>query len=625
MLPPRCLLLLAGCTLLGPGAAAAEKEVVNSLGMKLVRIEPGQFLMGSGEGPPQSREEWLTREWDEAPAHRVRISRPFYLGVHEVTNAQYRQFDPDRKGADDEPVSHVTWQQAVEFCRWLAKKEGKPYRLPTEAEWEYACRAGTTTTYYTGDNLTTEQANLGVSRDGKRQGPVKVGSYPANPWGLCDMVGNVAEWCHDWYGPYESGEQIDPVGRADGHARVTRGWSTLAPSFAVASRYIRSANRSGHLPEDGNRYTGFRVVQAELPATRPLPMAAPPLHQQDVKQSAAPKDGPDPGKPHFVSYPQEKKNATIPPNTWGPIFSAHNHYAAVCVCPNGDVLAAWYSTVSESGRECAQAATRLRAGADQWEPASLFFMVPDVNCHAPVLFSDGKRLYHFCTQSLHGWDYAADMMRTSDDSGATWSRPRIILPRDDPHALSQPCSAIRTKDGALILACDGDGHRDERTMLSRDGGQTWKVGDGDMRKSAGRYAIHPALVERGDAALLAFLRGPHPMPVAVSTDRGDSWQVQDTPFPGISVGQKAAALKLASGALLLCSFDNKKQLVGGGTFAALSTDDGKTWAYIRKVDGAGGYMALAQAANGVIFLVGSRMGAVAFNEAWFREGKALGN
>jgi hypothetical protein len=294
------------------------------------------------------------------------------------------------------------------------------------------------------------------------------------------------------------------------------------------------------------------------------------------------------------------------------------------VCPNGDVLAAWYTTVEEEGRELAQAASRLRAGADRWDPPSLFFDVPDVNDHAPVLLGDGKRIYHFSTQSLHGWDYASDVLRVSDDSGATWSKPRIILSRDDPDHLSQPCSALLAKDGTLVLACDGDNHDRERLLLSRDRGATWSVAAGDLRKQAGRYVIHPAIVERADGTLLSFMRGPDPMPVFVSKDLGDTWAEQATPFPGISVGQKAAVLKLRSGGLLLCSHDNKKRLVGGGTFAALSLDDGKTWPHVRKVAGPDGYMSLAQTPDGVIYLVGPngfKINCAAFNEAWLKERK----
>ena len=214
-------------------APLAGTAFTNWVQMRFVRIEPGEFVMGQGDAPPRTRDEWLQRDYDEAPAHRVRISKPFYLAIHEVTNAQYGQYDPRHrerwagKGAgsqDTDPVTFVTWQQAVAYCDWLSKREGRPYRLPTEAEWEYACRAGTTTPWNTGERITAQQANLGLAKDGRsRQGVVAVGSYPANGWGLFDVHGNVAEWCSDWYGPYEPGLQCDPVGRSDGYgARRSR-------------------------------------------------------------------------------------------------------------------------------------------------------------------------------------------------------------------------------------------------------------------------------------------------------------------------------------------------------------------------------------------------------------------
>ncbi len=611
-----------------------------------MRIEPGEFTMGHAARPPQSEQEWRQWDYDEAPAHKVRLTRAFYLAAHEVTNKQYEQFDPKHKelrgkfGAygqgkasttDDEPATMVSWQQAVDFCAWLSKNEGLPYRLPTEAEWEYACRAGTTTVFNTGDSLTPEQANIGLARDGKSKiATLPVGSYPPNPWGLYDMHGNVEEWCLDWYGPYEAGEQVDPVGRADGFVRVTRGGSYSIMSYAPDNaHFCRSANRSGYLPDDANRCTGFRVALGAPPAGKPLPPPEPPLFQRDVRQALGKGDiqlfaaksrlspfpsGPDPAKPYFVSYTRDKTNPTIPANSWGPVFSAHNHFTALCVCPNGDVLAAWYTTKSESGRELAQAASRLRVGADRWEPASSFLDVPDVNDHAPVLLCDGKRIWHFSSQALTGWDDTTVCARTSDDSGATWSKPRVILPRHDPDHLSQSCSAFVAPDGLLGLAVDGDNHRRERLMTSRDGGLTWRVGRGDVK------GIHPAAVRLDGGSVIAFTRGIDPMPVFRTDDLGDTWQAGVTPFPRQVVGQKAAALRLASGAIFLCSHDTSKQVVEGGVFAALSDDEARTWRHVRKLEGVGGYMSAAQAPNGVIYVFGSRMSCVAFNEAWLREG-----
>lgn len=585
--------------------AAPERERVNSVGMTLVRIEAGTFTRGSGTAPPRSRAEWESRDADESPAHPVTIRKAYFLGATEVTCAQYRAFDPEKKGADADPVTQVTWDQAVAYCRWLSAKEGKPYRLPSEAEWEYACRAGTTTAFSTGDAVNAEQAHFKGSK------PLPVGGRPANPWGLFDMHGNVSEWCLDWYGDYAADAAVDPVGPFSGAARVTRGGNFLMGS----PRHVRSANRSGHLPDDANRATGFRVAQADAldePADRKV--AVVPAEGPD------PRVGPDPATPYFLDYGKENLGPKIPKDAWGPVFGAWNHYAALCALPDGSLLAAWYTTLDEAGRELAQAGSVLPAGKKQWTPAELFFDVPDVNDHAPVLLAHGGRVYHFFTQSLRGWDDAAVCLRIRE-SGAAWSAPRIILSRNDPRHLSQPTSAFAAADGTIVLACDGDGHRDERLLLSSDRGQTWTVAKGDLRKASGKNVLHPAIVPRADGAVLAFLRGADPMPLLASTDRGETWEPQELSFPGIGVGQKAAALRLASGALLLVSFDDKRKQFGGGAFAALSTDEGRMWPHVRRVDGVTGYLSAAQSPNGVLTVFGSKMTCVSFNEAWVKAGK----
>jgi len=248
-------------------SAQASETFVNSVGMKFVRIQPGSFMMGQDKGG----------DWDERPVHKVNIRKPFDISATEVTNAQYEQFDPEHRALrgklgfserDDEAVVFVSWHDAAAFCEWLSKKEDKPYRLPTEAEWEYACRAGTETAYHTGDTLPGEfQKNPRMSwfpdparrRRGAEPLPLTVAKTGANPWGLFDMHGNVEEWCCDWYGPYEHSEQTDPIGRAEGDFKVTRGGS-----HSTQVSFLRSANRLGALPDDKSWLIGFRVVAGEM-------------------------------------------------------------------------------------------------------------------------------------------------------------------------------------------------------------------------------------------------------------------------------------------------------------------------------------------------------------------------
>lgn len=192
--------LLAGILPLAP-------TVTNSIGMELVLIPPGIFRMGSPSSEAQ-------RSGDEGPQRTVMISKPFYMGKHPVTRAEwYKIMDGDTLRADL-PIDGVTWDECQEFCRKLSEKEGISYSLPTEAQWEYACRAGTQTAFAWGDTLTSQHANFngnhpyGVSPEPNawdlgRTSPV--GSYIPNIWGLYDMHGNVLEWCQDRYGPYESG------------------------------------------------------------------------------------------------------------------------------------------------------------------------------------------------------------------------------------------------------------------------------------------------------------------------------------------------------------------------------------------------------------------------------------
>ncbi|MEZ0274794.1 MAG: formylglycine-generating enzyme family protein [Roseimicrobium sp.] len=260
----RLLALALTCFALALPAASAlaagpsTKEVTNSIGMKLVRIEPGSFVMGQ-DGPPSDYRmvkhpaRFDDADWDEKPAHKVTISTPFHIAATEVTLGQYRQFKPEHgKGEDTDPVTEVSWNDATAFCEWLSAKEGRTYRLPTEAEWEYACRAGTTTLFHTGDALPEgfhkwhrdtvvrkrffpDDKLPAEYQPASSKASLKVAQTPPNAWGLYDMHGNVSEWCADWYGPYEKEETANPFGRSEGDFRVIRGGS-----HSVFTRFLRS-------------------------------------------------------------------------------------------------------------------------------------------------------------------------------------------------------------------------------------------------------------------------------------------------------------------------------------------------------------------------------------------------
>jgi formylglycine-generating enzyme required for sulfatase activity len=245
-------------------------RVINGVGMAFVRLPAGTFWMGSPANEPE-------RGSDEGPRRKVTIRRPFYLAVHPVTQAQFlavcgrnpAAFAPGRGGALTHPVEMVAWDEAGEFCQRLGERPeerqaGRTYRLPTEAEWEYACRAGTATAFAFGPGLASTQANFDGGRPGggAARGPylqrtTPIGSYPANAWGLYDMLGNVWEWCQDWYDPdyYRKGPPADPPGPERGDRRVVRGgaWNSHGKGCRCASRY-------GYRPEHRGNHLGFRVV-----------------------------------------------------------------------------------------------------------------------------------------------------------------------------------------------------------------------------------------------------------------------------------------------------------------------------------------------------------------------------
>jgi formylglycine-generating enzyme required for sulfatase activity len=241
--------------------AQSPKEITNSIGMKLVLIPKGTFMMGSPES-----EQGRQKNEDQ---HEVTISKDYYLGVHEVTQAQYETVmgtNPSHfQGAivgnenADLPVENVSWDDAVEFCKKLSdlpeeKKAGRVYRLPTEAQWENACRAGSKTAYLFDDEegLLPEYGWFNRNSSDRTH---TVGLLEPNAWGLYDMHGNVWEWCSDWYGEYPKGAVRNPTGPKVGSDRVCRGGSW---DFEAAN--CRSALRNWNYPSLRLDYYGLRVA-----------------------------------------------------------------------------------------------------------------------------------------------------------------------------------------------------------------------------------------------------------------------------------------------------------------------------------------------------------------------------
>lgn len=247
---------------------AAEKAFRNSLGMEFVLIPAGTFIMGSPQAEPH-------RSKSEVQ-HPVTISSPFYMQTTEVTLKQWwavmgKRFFGRLKGADDIPVTRVSWHDCMKFIKKLNAQKKGVYRLPTEAEWEYACRAGTSTAYSWGNRIDCNRAMYGnnslksgecleyiKSRGMVIDGAAPVKSYPPNAYGLYDMHGNVWEWCIHWHGDYRARAVADPIGPGSGSRKIRRGGSWFGHGYLC-----RSANRNVGHPASRYRTTGFRLFWTE--------------------------------------------------------------------------------------------------------------------------------------------------------------------------------------------------------------------------------------------------------------------------------------------------------------------------------------------------------------------------
>lgn len=596
---------------------------------RMVTIPPGSFVMGSS-GKESGTKTGLVADLDETPAREVTISRVFRMSETEITNIQFEEFRPEHKtlrgkdgfsSGDNEAVIFVSYHDALAYCEWLSAQTGHHFRLPTEAEWEYACRARTGTPYYTGEalagnmikNQKTERELVPVS--------LEVGLDTPNAFGLHNMHGNVEEWCMDWYGNYPDKPAKDPGGPSLGIFRVTRGGSHNTPA-----EFLRSASRSAALPSDKSNQIGFRVVETDIIPETFKAAETKPLVEMKVSQRRNRW-----GKPSSDPIWIDPVPFVVPPADNTPFFS-HNHQPAITWCRNGDLLAIWFSTDAESGREMVVLGSRLRRGAKEWDPASLFFKVPDRNMTGSSLLTleDGTLLHINGMADSGDWKRLAMVVRASRDNGRSWSEPTIV---EGEHAVRHQVIAgpIICSDGTIIQCCDaGPGGDDGTSMhLSKDNGRTWED------TGATIPGIHAGIVELSDERLMAFGRGNSiegKMPVSYSSDKGYSWTSGPSVFPPIGSGQRLVLKRLQEGPIMLATFTK------GGMTIFLSYDDGQNWTSGKLLtDGSGktiaggawtgdftmdsshaepkGYFACTQTPDGIIHLISSRLH-YRFNLPW---------
>ena len=263
---PKTAVVRSPKTRLTPDQLAVGDPIVNSVGMLLLPISAGEFDMDSvSERWPDRSVKRLTKAPSSGfePRHRVQLTKSFYMGATEVTQGQWKsvmettpwKYQAGVRDRDDHPAVYVGWYDAVRFCQKLSAQEGVTYRLPTEAEWEYACRAGTKTRYSFGDDTSLAddfmvRPKRGTSIFSSIDAGEIVGQKKPNPWGLYDMHGNVVEWCQDWYGGFSLEAATNPTGPVKGETRVIRG--------------TQSAIRYHRRPGLRAQCVGFRVLRSSV-------------------------------------------------------------------------------------------------------------------------------------------------------------------------------------------------------------------------------------------------------------------------------------------------------------------------------------------------------------------------
>lgn len=578
------------CAVASHSGSAPAPWLTNSLGMEFALVTPGSFTMGMSAARDQEANQPATLAYDQQPAHRVTLTKAFYLSRSNVFDAAYR-----RSGLGGR-AGNLSWNEAAAYCAWLSRLENRRYRLPTEAEWEHAFRTG--------------------------------------KGGVFDFSGR--EWVSGWHGICAAGPVTDPVGPVTGLTRVIRGGG---------DRLSLSPDASGspwQLPP-----VAFRVVleieKRDHPCADP-----PPFCQAAVKQSTSPaRHGPDPRIPYFIV----RFALPVPPDNEAelrgvaagldPAVMAHQHSPGFEILPNGDALAVYFSArnsrgASESDIDTRFVQARLRYGAEEWDFPELFFDFKELNDQSGLLWAEGNTI-RFFGGGRGASDWLPFKMAVSTNNGATWtlSLPLLDAPAFDYTA--QPIvNAFRGAGGGMFFAMDG-GKDESFLWRSEDNGIHWHELAG---RTGGR---HSTIVPLDDQGHLLSIGGKNTSvagwsPQNTSADCGVTWSASTpSPFPALGSNQRPSLIRLANGHLCFVSDSyNRKTglspdgwLYGQGCVVGISADNGKTWKIKRlpvtlpheadRKHGTLGYATARQAPNGVIHVLATMTQPCLhyeFNESW---------
>jgi len=568
----------------------------DNVSLEMVWITPGTFLMGSAPGIRDAYP-------DEMPQHPVTLSHGFWLGKHEITQAQWKAVMGTTPWAgrqnvredDSAPAVYISWHDANAFAAKLHQATGKMFRLPTEAEWEYAARAGTDTRFPWGDDLAYTaidahawwRGNVLITQNRHAR---PVAAAQPSPWGLHDMAGNVFEWCHDYYAPYTGGPTADPAGPETGDMRVNRGgsWCTIAGNCRPASR--------GHDKADAAyEDLGFRIACSPAPESLAALEAGAPV-AQDV----------------FVAGRDGVNTYRIP---------------ALLIAPDNSLLA-FCEARKESFEDASPTDLVMRQSTDAgatWQP--MRFLVHGVGDEAvmnPCAAIDRATgaIFLFCLRANPAEpDHYRHVILTSNDSGKTWEGPldldsRITNP--DPSFVFGPGIGIQMKSGRLVIpgysgVFDNDikaGYF-SRVLYSDDHGRRWTLGD-----KVPQFTDESQAVELIDGSLMLNMRGDMGKGcrgVAISKDGGQTWAdfhwhdaLPECPCQAAIA--RHAPDKEGRTLLLFSNPDNQGEKFGvlerTRMTVRLSYDEGSTWPVKRLIHaGPSSYSSLVSLPDGNIGLL----------------------